>query len=193
VELQKIGISAFAGCSRLVRIGIPLTVKFIHTPHIYNTFTRCERLSTVELVGDVQETISLLGLKHWQQEMNEEIGRINQVLPHTPALQKTMEIQQWLVSVQSKFDHYKLEHNKLLKEILSLLELVLWKIELDEVEMIVHEVAAKKAKIDCQSGRKEPETSISSTQDMRAQCRSKSGANVVIENVLPFLFKFEDV
>jgi len=193
VELRTIGDSAFAGCSRLVRIGIPLNDQMIQPS--YNAFSRCERLSTVELVGDnVQEAISLLGLKKWQREINEDIGRINQILPRTRALQKTMEMQQWLVSVQFKIDHYKREHNESLKEILSLLELILWKIKRDEIEKITHEAAAaKRAKIDCQSGGNKPETIIPSTHDMRAQCHSSCSANVVIENVLPFLYKFEDV
>ena len=70
--------------------------------------------------------------------------------------------------MQSKINHYKLEHNKLLKEV------VLWKINLNEMEKSMHEVATKK-------------------EDMREQCRNNCHANVVIENVLPFLYKFDDV
>ena len=183
VDLRNIEAHAFSGCTRLVRISIPLNVEI--SPRV---FDRCERLSTAELVGDIHENISLLGLREWQNAMNDEINSINLSLP--TAIDKTMSIHQWLVTVQDKIDNYKLEHNKLLKESLLLLELVLWKIKLDEMEKNMVEVPTKKAKIDCQSGEKE--TSMILTHDMRAQCRLECNATVVIENVLPFLHRFKD-
>lgn len=187
VDLLRIEDLAFGGCTRLARISIPLNVGIV-TQSSSMVFDRCERLSKAELVGDIHEKISLLGLKEWQNVMNEEISSINQSLPH--ASNKTTAIHRWLVSVQNKIDHYKLEHNKLLKESLTLLELVLWKIKLDEMEKSMLEVPTKKAKMDWQSGEKE--TNTISTQDVRAQCRLDSNATVVIENVFPFLYKFKD-
>lgn len=183
VDLLGIGELAFGGCTRLARISIPLNIRLES-----GAFNRCERLSAAELIGDIHDKISLLGRKEWQNAMKEEINSINQSLPH--ALNKTTAIRRWLESVQDKIYHYKLEHNKLLIESLSLLELVLWKIKLDEMEKKMLEVPPKKAKIDCQSGGEE--TNMISTQDMRAQCRLDCNAHVVIENVLPFLYKFKD-
>ena len=183
VDLRNIEAHAFSGCTRLVRISIPLNVEISS-----RVFDRCERLSTAELVGDIHESVSLLGLREWQNAMNYEINSINLSLP--TAIDKTMAIHQWLVTVQDKIDNYKLEHNKLLKESLLLLELVLWKIKLDEMEKSMVEVPTKRAKIDCQSGKKE--TSMILTHNMRAQCRLDCNATVVIENVLPFLHRFKD-
>ena len=183
VDLLNIEGNAFSGCTRLAHISIPLNVEISSS-----VFDRCERLATAELVGDIHENISLLGLREWQNDMNDEINSINRSLP--TARDKTMAIHQWLVSVQDKIDNYELEHNNLLKEGLSLLELVLWKIKLDEAEQSMVEISTKKAKIDCQSGKKE--TSVILTHDMRAQCRLDCNATVVIENVLPFLHRFKD-
>ena len=66
--------------------------------------------------------------------MVEEINRINEVLPTTPADEKTDEIRQWMDSVLDKMDHYKAEHNRYVKEGMTLLELALWKAKLDEKE-----------------------------------------------------------
>jgi len=66
-------------------------------------------------------------------------------------------------------EHYKAEHNTLLKEDMTQLELVVWKAKLDEKE----EAQAKKAKIDVKVVRKEKHIT--------------SGADIIIQNVLPFL------
>jgi len=70
-------------------------------------------------------------------------------------------------------DQYKAEHNKLLKEHMTLLELGIWKAKLDEKEEEFLEGRAKRAEVDVESMRKEK--------------RIKSGASIVIKNVLPFL------
>jgi len=111
--------------------------------------------------------------------MNNEIGRINQVLPDTH--DKTVAIRQWIERVLERLEHYKSEHYALLKELTTLLELALWKAKLDEEfgfeEALSKEVSesntAKKAKIDMKAARQEQ--------------RITSGANIVIKNVLPFL------
>ena len=49
--------------------------------------------------------------------MNQEIDRINQVLPNTPASEKTDDtITLWITSVINRMEHFKAEHNTLLKE-----------------------------------------------------------------------------
>ncbi len=61
-----------------------------------------------------------------------------------------------------------------MREATALLELALWKAKIDEKEKeSLEEMKAKKAKIDVQSERSEH--------------RIRSGARIVIKNVLPFL------
>ena len=107
--------------------------------------------------------------------MNQEIDRINQVLPDTHTDEKTETIRLWIRSVLDRMEHYKAEHYALLKVAATLLELALWKAKLDEKESerSRNEKAAKKAKMDVESSRKER--------------RITSGASIVIKNVLPFL------
>jgi hypothetical protein len=107
--------------------------------------------------------------------MNQEINRINELLPNTPANEKATVIQGWIRSVTDRMENYKVEHNTLLKEIMTQLELALRKVKLDEKGEEVEDsnVIAKKAKIDVESVRKER--------------RIMSGANIVIKNVLAFL------
>ena len=106
--------------------------------------------------------------------MTKEINRINQVLPNTPADEKTSEIQQWMESTTDKIDHYKAEHWRYVKEGITLLELALWKAKLGGTEDNCEaEGSAEKVKLDAESARKE----------RRITC----GADMVIKNVLPFL------
>ena len=76
-------------------------------------------------------------------------------------------------SVIDKMDHYKAEHNRYVKEGITLLELALWKAKLGEKEDRSVEGRTKKAKVDTESARKER--------------RVTSAADIVIKNVLPFL------
>ena len=112
--------------------------------------------------------------------MNEEIQRINQIIPSTDPDEKTNVIRQWIRSVKSRLKIYKAEHCALLKEVATLLELALWKAKLDgfKVEgdkgfVDGEKKAAKKAKIDDEGARKE--------------ARITSGADIIIKNVLPYL------
>ena len=102
-----------------------------------------------------------------------EINLINQVLPNTPADEKTAAIKQWMDSVIDRMDHYKAEHHRYVKEAVTLLELALWKAKLAEIEENVTERKTKKAKLDAESVRKE-------------KCIA-CGADTVIRNILPFL------
>ena len=112
--------------------------------------------------------------------MNEEIQRINQILPGTAHDEKTDEIVEWIQSVIEKIDHHKAEHLALVKEAAALLELALWKAKLDDFKVegdkgfvVGEEKAAKKAKIDDEGERKEAHIT--------------SGADIIIKNVLPYL------
>jgi len=67
--------------------------------------------------------------------MNQEIDRINQVLPNASTyykFYKTDAIKPWIESVIDRMEHYKAEHKRLLKEDMTQLELALWKAKLDE-------------------------------------------------------------
>ena len=175
-RLEFIGRSAFYRCERLQRIAMPLKRDLFEYHDVnqeYNQFDKCEQLTTVDLIGGIHETVASLHMESWRTEMIAEINRINQVLPNTPADDKTEEIQQWMESVVDKFEHYKSEHNRYVREGLSLLELALWKAKLDEKEDNFGEGRTKRAKVDTESTRKE----------RRITC----GADIVIKNVLPFL------
>ena len=108
--------------------------------------------------------------------MNQEINSINQVFPNTPANEKTDAIRLWIQSVIDRMQHYKAEHNTLLKENMTQLELAVWKAKLDDEEEggSLDGNAAKKARIDVSSARK-------------VERRITSGADIIIRNVLPFL------
>ena len=100
--------------------------------------------------------------------MNNEINRINQVLPTIPTGRITEGIQYWMRSSSERLDHYKVEHKALLKEATTLLELALWKSKLD--------------------GNDEDEVGKSgSRKKARKEIYVTSGADIVIKNVLPFL------
>ena len=105
--------------------------------------------------------------------MNQEINRIKEVLRNTPADEKTDAIRLWIRSVTDRMEHYKAEHNTLLKEDMTQLELAVWKAKLDEKEEDESGSLDGKAKTDMESVRKER--------------RIKSGADIIISNVLHFL------
>eukprot|EP00984_Skeletonema_dohrnii_P036476 scaffold37486_cov144-Skeletonema_dohrnii-CCMP3373.AAC.2 len=174
-RLETIEACAFQECKRLQRISIPLKrYLFIGDEYEqYGQFDECEQLRKVDLVGGIHTTVASLHMDSWRNEMEEEINQINQVLPNTPADDKTDEIRQWMDSVLDKMDHYKDEHRRYVKEAITLLELALWKAKLGEKEETCAEGRAKKAKIDAESARREK----------RITC----GADMVIKNVLPFL------
>ncbi|KAK1738536.1 leucine-rich repeat domain-containing protein [Skeletonema marinoi] len=176
-RLETIETRAFAGCDRIERIAIPLKRGLFVIDDLffrYNQFDNCGRLRTVDLVaGAHTKTATSLHMQCWRNEMQEEINRINQVLPNTPDNNKAEAIIRWIGSVLNKMEHYKAEHCRYVKEAVTLLELALWKAKLGEKEEKSVEERAKKAKIDVESARKE----------RRITC----GADIVIKNVLPFL------
>jgi hypothetical protein len=175
VGLDRIEVNSFCYCINLRRIVIPLKdnlLTFDSDEQKYNQFDECRKLTTVDLVGaeGIHKTISSLLLKSWRDEMIEEIGRINRELPDTPPWEKVNAIRLWIRSVINMMDHYRAEHNRILKEHMSQLELAVWKTKLDEKGGNYNH---KGAKIDEKSSREEK--------------RITSGADIVIKNVLPFL------
>lgn len=174
--LDSIENVAFSGCSSLKRIAIPLKNGLFDSNYggHYSQFNECCNLDTVDLVGGVHKTVASLHHESWRNEMREEINRINHVLPRTSEYEKGNEIMQWIQSVNTKFERFKAEHMKILKEATTLLELALWKANLDGSE-----------------GSKLEREGIRTTGGKRKRARKEicvaSGANTVIELVLPFL------
>lgn len=109
--------------------------------------------------------------------MKEEVDVINQTLPATPAREKTAVIQEWMSALLYKMERYKTEHSKLIKEAMTLLELALWKANLDENESGGSGVPFQDQVI-MTRGR---------VKRARKERCVTSGATIVITNVLPFL------
>ena len=177
VNLERIGPNTFYNCRQLQRIAIPLKDSLFPLDtqeRRYSQFDDCDNLTAVNLVGGIYNTISSLLIEIWKNEMNEEIDRINRELPNRVANEKTDAIRLWIRSVIDRMEHYKAEHSRLLKEHMTLLELVIWKAKLEEKDDDSTErVQAKRAKIDEENSREEK--------------RITSGADIIIKNVLPFL------
>ena len=120
--------------------------------------------------------------------MNEEIQRINQVLPGTAPDSKTDVIRQWIQAVIVKIERCKAEHGALLKEATTLLELALWKAKLDDfkVEDDVgpgeKKASERKAKIDDDDDDDDDDEGA-----RKEEARITSGAGIIIKNVLPYL------
>ncbi len=179
VKLERFEGSTFFNCSALTRIVIPLKDNLIINN---NAFLDCENFASVNaldggihttifnvdaLAGGIRKTISSLHLEEWRNEMEEEIDRINQTLPNIRSTGKARATQDWITTVFSRMEHYKTEHQTLLKKAMTLLELALWKAKLlnetdDEKKCNVDEVTKRGHRVTC-------------------------GASIVIKNVLPFL------
>ena len=178
-DLETIGVNSFYDCPQLRSIAIPLKENiFTFDTHEqqYDQFDYCENLTTVDLTGaeGIHNTISSLLMESWRDEMNQEINRINQELSNAQADEKTDAIRLWIRSVINGLDCYKAEHNRLLKEHMTQLELAIWKAKLGMKEdNSMEKVQTKRAKVDVGRARKEK--------------RITSGADIIIRNVLPFL------
>ena len=176
--IETVRQQAFSGCINLRRITIPLKTDMfspdcVRYSYMRSVFDWCKRLSTVELVGRIHQSVSYLSLDSWKIGMSEEFDRINDILPSLPAELKTTAIKQWMESVLRRLEHYKHEHHLLLKEAAALLELALWKANLDKYDAL--EANISNLRLDNRSA------------NARKQRRVTSGAGVVIKGVLPFL------
>ena len=172
-RLETVGARAFFWCKSLQRIAIPLKrdlFEYDGLNHEYNQFKGCEQLTTVHLVGGTHKTVASLHMESWRTEMTAEINRINQAFPNTPANAKTEEIRQ----LMGKMDFYKAEHCRYVKEGITLLELALWKANLEEKEA---------DRLEREGGR----LTRRSRKRARKEINVTSGAGIVIKNVLPFL------
>ena len=184
-DLETIHPLVFARCPHLEQISIPLRPNIFQDHSVFNVYDdeqdlldndngiyNRHALSRVDLVGGIHSTIASLHMVSWRNEMNNEINRINQVLPNIAGDTKTQEIQQWMRTVIGRLAHCKDEHHKLLKEATSLLELALWKANLDNNEQLEIEGVR---------------TTRGRLKIARKESCVTSGASTVIKNVLPFL------
>eukprot|EP00984_Skeletonema_dohrnii_P027262 scaffold16761_cov72-Skeletonema_dohrnii-CCMP3373.AAC.1 len=118
-ELESIGDGAFVDCTSLERITIPLKDDMITADNI---FTGCKKLKQVDLVeGEIlRDTIDALLLDEWRNNMKDEIGVINQILPNTSAGDnkrgKARAMRMWIRSVLHNIIRYKYQHRSLLNE-----------------------------------------------------------------------------
>ena len=168
--LERLSTWAFSGCRSLQRIAIPLKRGLFSDDHV---FDNCDQLTRVDLVGGVHQTVASLHMESWRAEMKVEINTINRDLPSMDPDSKTRVIRQWMDSIIDRMDYYKAEHCILVNEAASLLELALWKANLNEKHDYV-ERTTKRAEID-------------NDGDVRKEKRVTCGADTVIKNVLPFL------
>ena len=135
-KLERLEERAFVGCRSLERITLPLKDGLITD----DIFQACEKLRRVDLVeGEVHETIAALHLEEWKNEVSEEIDLINQILPNTPAGdydeddeeedgdpgEKARTIRRWIRSVLQKIIHYQAEHERILDEAATTIQLLL--------------------------------------------------------------------
>jgi len=177
-KLETIGQGAFDFCAALRRIVIPLKDNIFPFcgRHTQSQFEYCVNLKAVDvcITGEIGRTIASLLLQSWRDEINKEIGRINQELPKTAHSDKTSTISHWIRTVLHRIEHYKAEQTKLLEEATALLELAIWKARLDEKD----DEVTKEDSI---------EGELRMKRRGRNERRITSGASIVIKNVLPFL------
>ncbi len=181
-DLETIRMCAFHTCPKLKRLVLPLKDDMIED----DVLCDCPKLVTVDLVGGIHNTVASLHMESWRNQVSEEINRINQVLRdaddgdsddededdedgNNP---RTRVIQQWMSSVNQQLNHYKAEHHKILWEATTLLELALWKANLDDKGGLEREAIR---------------TNRGSQKRARKEICVTSGASIVIKNVLPFL------
>ena len=161
-------------------------------------FFECRKLSQVDLVGGIHLTISSLLLESWREEMKNEINQINLDLPKISSYEKTGSIQLWIIRVKERIAHYKSEHYALLKKAMALLELALWKNELEktnkkeeEGHSLDEKQPAKKAKIIADYGEaatsKELRTKEETVVDAAKQ---KARVTCVAQALLSLMFMF---
>ena len=191
LDLELVEGYAFAGCHSLEKVSMPLKEGLLQD----GAFITCSRLVRIDLIGGVHDFVSSLHLEEWRNAANDEINRINQVLPviDARAVDKTRAIQEWMQSVLNSMDRYKAEHYALLKECMTILELALWGAKIADAEkerdndnkslaaissVSLEETLSEKLNIDNDNNEE-----WSFRQVQRGVC----SADFVIQNVIPYL------
>ena len=138
-KLERIEEYVFCRCISLERITIPLKDGIIADTDVPedNIFQGCGNFVHVDLVeGELQESIAALQLEEWRNDMSEEINSINQILLDADAGyhindddedygEKARVIRRWIRSVLRKIIHYQAEHQHILDEAATALQLSL--------------------------------------------------------------------
>eukprot|EP00984_Skeletonema_dohrnii_P007527 scaffold2736_cov82-Skeletonema_dohrnii-CCMP3373.AAC.6 len=125
-ELESIKGWAFFWCTSLESITIPLKDGMITYDDI---FQGCKKLEHVDLVEGavLRRTIDTLLLEEWRNDMKDKVDAINQSLPTTPAVDnkrgKAEVVRTWIRSVLHKIIDYKAQHQSLLNEAATTLQL----------------------------------------------------------------------
>ena len=180
-KLERFEMRVFGACRSLERITIPLKDDIITNDRI---FEGCQNLRHVNLLvedAELHETIAALHREEWRNDLSEEIESINQILSGAAAGgdeegagEMAQVIRRWIRSVHGKIDHYKAEHQCMLDEATTLLELAIWKTNLDDTD-------------ESRFVREGVRTTRGSVKRARREICITSGASIVIKNVLPFL------
>mmetsp|Transcript_12547 Transcript_12547/g.18637 ORF Transcript_12547/g.18637 Transcript_12547/m.18637 type:complete len:337 (+) Transcript_12547:63-1073(+) len=183
-KLLTIDRLVFLDCPSLRHIAIPLPLRrreiFRGGPF------DCPNLSTVQLVGKLYNSVEFITMAIWRNQMRNTIKQINLDLPSTHADEKTVAIRRWIEEVQDKIIHFKILHSMWLTRATTILELVLWKVKLEETEDDELECKSKKAKIN-EGGSMGLSTNATREYRYRQEKRIQCGADIIIKNVVSFL------
>ncbi|KAK1748093.1 hypothetical protein QTG54_000032 [Skeletonema marinoi] len=125
-ELESIEEWAFAYCTSMERITIPLKDGIITDNNI---FRGCKKLTHVDLVEGavLRDTIAALLLEEWKNDMKDKLGAINHILPTARAGgfdvgEKAHEVRRWIRSVLRNIIRYKAQHLSILNEAATTLQ-----------------------------------------------------------------------
>ncbi len=135
-KLERVERMAFCGCTSLKQIIIPLKDGIITHADIFMECTNLKRVDLVE--GALHKTIAALYFEDWRNDMREEIESINQILPTVhggsyyneevgdeDAGEKALQIRIWIRSVIREVLYYKDEHQRIMGETTTTLQLLL--------------------------------------------------------------------
>jgi hypothetical protein len=116
------------------------------SPATFCFLTRCS----------IAARVSAIGVKHFRDDMADD---------WTVNIDYNFDREMWRIETLTKLEYYESEYQKL-KESTSLLELVLWKMNIDASST---------------------DNDVAMGDNNRLECRTNCGADVVIENVWPYL------
>ena len=142
----------------------PETIRQTGAPQYLEVFRYLVKFS-------ISERLKLIGLKQWRSNVTDMIEGIPETADSPPVDRKAC-----LDGIRSKLATYERDFLRL-KEATSTLELALWKAKIDELTPVNPSSSGKRNK-------KKPKVDESG---FRKRCRVGCGADIIIENVLPYL------
>jgi len=126
--------------------------------------------------------IDAIGIKQWRDDATVKIEERMMIengpieMPKSYLLSSDLpQRQHWLFSFIFKLSRYEARYQEL-KEATTVLELVLWKNKISEARKSTNQDGGSRKKMKFEES------------DFREQCRSRNGVDIVIENVLPYLY-----